>query len=126
LVRDLNRLYLAEPALHKRDCKENGFRWLIDDDSSNSVFAYLRAPGDRHLLAICNFTPVSRHHYRIGVPRQGSWREVLNTDSAFYAGSNIGNARAVHTASVAAHGQQQSLELILPPLATIYLVPDAC
>jgi 1,4-alpha-glucan branching enzyme len=124
LVRDLNRLLAAEPALHKRDYEPSGFQWVISDDDSNSVLAYLRFSADRQLLAVCNMTPVPRHQYRIGVPRPGSWREILNTDSSFYGGSNVGNHGVVYTRPVAAHGQGQSLELVLPPLAAIFLTPD--
>ena len=124
LVRDLNRLYVTEPALHARDCEATGFQWVIGDDRSNSVFAYLRLSADRQVLVVCNMTPVPRHHYRIGVSRPGSWREILNTDSSFYGGSNLGNHGAVHTSPVGAHGQAQSLELVLPPLATLFLARD--
>ena len=123
-MRDLNRLYVSEPALHSRDCEASGFRWVIGDDRANSVFAYLRLSDRRQVLAVCNMTPVPRHHYRIGVPRPGIWREILNTDSSFYGGSNIGNGGAVDTNTVSAHGQAQSLELVLPPLATMLLMPD--
>jgi 1,4-alpha-glucan branching enzyme len=124
LVRDLNRLYVTEPALHARDCEATGFQWVIGDDRANSVFAYLRLSADRQVLVVCNMTPVPRHHYRIGVSRPGSWREILNTDSSFYGGSNLGNHGAVHTSPVGAHGQAQSLELVLPPLATLFLARD--
>jgi 1,4-alpha-glucan branching enzyme len=121
LVRDLNRLYRAEAALHARDCEPEGFDWVIGDDRANSVFAFLRngADGAAPLLAISNLTPVPRHDYRVGVPRAGAWREVLNTDSAYYGGSNVGNAGLMTTAPHAAHGNAQSLTLVLPPLATI-------
>jgi 1,4-alpha-glucan branching enzyme len=122
-VRDLNRLYRTEPALHERDCEATGFQWVIGNDSSNSVFAYLRLSADRQVLVVCNMTPVPRHHYRIGVSRPGNWREILNTDSSFYGGSNVGNDGTVHTTSVGAHGQAQSLELLLPPFATLFLAP---
>jgi 1,4-alpha-glucan branching enzyme len=122
LVRDLNRLYAAEPALHRRDCDARGFQWVVGDDRSNSVFAFLRLADDAaSVLVACNMTPVPRHGHRIGVPRAGAWREILNSDSAFYGGSNVGNAGAVQATSVASHGQQQSLELMLPPLSTIFL-----
>jgi 1,4-alpha-glucan branching enzyme len=123
LIRDLNRLYVSEPALHGRDCEGSGFQWVVGDDRSNSVFAYLRLSEQRQLLAVCNMTPVPRHHCVIGVPRPGNWREILNTDSSFYGGSNVGNDGTVGTNPVPAHGQAQSLELVLPPLATILLAP---
>jgi 1,4-alpha-glucan branching enzyme len=124
LVRDLNRLYRSEPALHARDTDGAGFRWLVGDDRANSVFAYLRSANDRMVLVVCNMTPAPRRHYRIGVPRAGVWREIANTDSAFYGGSNLGNDGAVHAVESPAHGEPQSLELTLPPLATIMLRPE--
>jgi 1,4-alpha-glucan branching enzyme len=124
LVRDLNRLYVSRPALHRGDCVEAGFQWVIGDDRANSVFAYLRKSADAQILVVCNMTPVPRYHYRIGVPRAGHWREIFNSDSEYYGGSNVGNAGLVQADPVAAHGQAQSLEIILPPLATIFLAPD--
>jgi 1,4-alpha-glucan branching enzyme len=107
--------------LHERDTAPEGFAWVIGDDRLNSVFAFLRLGGDgaAPLLAISNLTPVPRHHYRIGVPRAGAWREVLNTDSAYYGGSNVGNAGLMTAAPEPAHGNAHSLTLVLPPLATI-------
>jgi 1,4-alpha-glucan branching enzyme len=125
LVRDLNHLYASEPSLHRRDCEASGFDWVIGDDRSNSVFAFLRlAANEAPVLVVCNMTSVPRHGYRIGVPRAGNWREILNSDSAFYGGSNVGNEGDVAAGPVPAHGVAQSLELVLPPLATIFLRPD--
>jgi 1,4-alpha-glucan branching enzyme len=125
LVRDLNRLYASETALHQRDCEANGFQWAVGDDRANSVFAFLRfAPNQAPVLVVCNMTPVPRRGYRIGVPQAGGWREIFNSDSTFYGGSNVGNAGRVAADPVAVHGQAQSLELVLPPLATIFLRPD--
>jgi 1,4-alpha-glucan branching enzyme len=123
LVRDLNGLYRREPALHRRDASGDGFRWIIGDDRANSVFAFLRqgAEGDPPVLVVCNMTPAPRHHYRIGVPQPGYWREIANTDSRFYGGSDMGNDGGVATTADAAHGEPQSLDLTLPPLATIML-----
>jgi 1,4-alpha-glucan branching enzyme len=123
LVRELNRVYVAEPALHRLDADYHGFRWIIGDDRANSVFAFLRSGGDEAplVLAVCNMTPVPRHGYRIGVPRAGRWREVLNSDSSLYGGSNAGNQGAVETSGAAAHGEGQSLDLVLPPLTTLLL-----
>ncbi len=120
LVRDLNRLYQAEPALHRLDSHPDGFRWVIGDDRANSVFAFMRYGGDAPpFLAACNMTPVPRRNYRIGVPRAGRWREAINSDSSLYGGSNAGNGGGLNTSDVGAHGQPQSLELLLPPLATV-------
>jgi 1,4-alpha-glucan branching enzyme len=123
LVRDLNRLYVAEPALHARDSRAEGFRWVIGDDRANSVFAFLRLgeEGSAPVLVVCNFTPVPRHGYRIGVPRAGRWREIANTDSRFYGGSDLGNEGHVHSLSETSHGEPQSILLTLPPLATVML-----
>ena len=126
LVRDLNRIYVTEPALHRLDCHPRGFEWVIADDRSNSVFAFLRLAGSKAppVLVVCNMTPVPRRNYRVGVPRPGAWREIFNSDSAFYGGSNLGNEGQVRSAAVCSHGHAQSLELLLPPLATIFLRPD--
>jgi 1,4-alpha-glucan branching enzyme len=123
LVRDLNRIYANEPALFERDSDSGGFRWIVGDDRENSVFAFLRigTSGERPVLAICNMTPVPRYHYRVGVPVAGEWREILNTDAAEYGGSNLGNGGVSQTVSAPSHGQPQSLDLLLPPLATLYL-----
>jgi 1,4-alpha-glucan branching enzyme len=124
-VRDLNGLYASEPALHQRDCRADGFQWTVGDDRANSVFSFLRyADRGSPILVVCNMTPVPRHHYRVGVPLAGRWREIFNSDSDFYGGSNVGNSGLVEVAAVPAHGQGQSVELVLPPLATIYLRHD--
>jgi 1,4-alpha-glucan branching enzyme len=103
-----------------------GFRWIVGDDRANSVFAYFRQGGDKTtpILAVSNMTPAPRHNYRIGVPAAGPWREILNTDSRFYGGSNMGNQGTLQTQPVGVHGEAQSLELTLPPLATIFLRPE--
>jgi 1,4-alpha-glucan branching enzyme len=125
VVRDLNRLYASEPALHQRDCEADGFQWTVGDDRADSVFSFLRYAADRPpILVVCNMTPVPRQNYRIGAPLAGGWREIFNSDSGFYGGSNAGNSGRVETAAIAAHGQPQSVELVLPPLATIYLRHD--
>ena len=123
LVRDLNTLYRAEPALHARDTDPGGFRWVVGDDRANSVYAYLRwgFEADAPCLVVCNFTPVPRRGYRIGVPRAGRWAELLNSDAPLYGGSGVGNAGAVATEAVPAHGEAQSLSLTLPPLSTVVL-----
>jgi 1,4-alpha-glucan branching enzyme len=125
LVRDLNRLYVAEAALHSTDADPAGFEWVVGDDRTNSVFAFLRRPraGGRPLLAVANMTPVPRHHYRIGVPQGGYWRELLNSDAGIYGGSNMGNAGGCEAEAEPSHGHGHSLSLTLPPLATIVLGP---
>jgi len=126
LVRDLNRLYRATPALHRRDCRADGFRWVAGDDVEQSVFAFLRRgeARDAPVLVVSNLTPVPRHAYRVGVPAGGRWRETLNTDAAVYGGSNVGNAGGVEARPVAAHGFDQSVALTLPPLATVFLTRE--
>jgi 1,4-alpha-glucan branching enzyme len=126
LVRDLNRLYREEPALHRLDCEAAGFEWLSNDDAENSVFAWLRHDdAGRSALVVCNFTPVPRLGYRVGVPAGVSaWREVLNTDSSHYGGSNMGNQHAaLPVEAVAEHEREQSIVITLPPLAAVFLVP---
>ena len=127
LVRDLNRLYRERPALHVRDCEPEGFEWLVSSDAENSVLAFLRhgRPGDPPVLVVCNFTPIPRAGYRIGVPTPGVWREILNTDSQLYGGSNVGNRGGVMADRLAWHGKAYSLDLMLPPLGTLMLTPEA-
>jgi 1,4-alpha-glucan branching enzyme len=123
LVRDLNRLYRTVPALHELDCEDAGFEWLVMHDAERSVFAWLRK--GRHTqercLVVVNFTPEVYRDYRIKVPFSGTWREVLNTDSALYGGTNIGNAGAVRTLD---EGTIPEVSLVVPPLAAIFLVPE--
>jgi 1,4-alpha-glucan branching enzyme len=126
LVRDLNKLYRQHAALHQWDCEARGFEWVEANDSELSVLAYLRKADDQQLLVVCNFTPVPRLGHRIGVPYTGGthWREVLNTDSAHYGGSDVGNGSGpVPVQSIAAHGHSHSLALNLPPLAVLVLQP---
>ncbi len=128
LVGDLNRMLPAQPALHAGEHDERSFDWSVADDSSNSVVAFLRHdPGGqgRSLLVVTNLTPQVHQGYAVGVPHAGAWRELLNTDSQHYGGSNVGNAGALHTAARPMHGHAQSLLLTLPPLATLYLQADA-
>jgi 1,4-alpha-glucan branching enzyme len=123
LVGDLNRLYRQETALHVFDSDSAGFRWIVADDNSNSIFAYYRQghADSPPVIAVCNFTPVPRLHYRLGAPRAGAWREILNTDSELYGGSNLGNGGQLQASTMPSHGQPFSLELTLPPLATVLL-----
>ena len=124
-VRDLNQLYRSTPALHQLDFSEAGFQWVDCDDADVSVISFLRqgTAGELALVA-CNFTPVPREAYRIGVPRGGRWRERLNSDAADYGGSGQGNLGALDAASPGAHGHDHSLSVRLPPLAVVVLTPD--
>jgi 1,4-alpha-glucan branching enzyme len=123
LVRDLNRLYASEPALHSRDADPGGFGWIIGGDSQNSIFAYARHgfDGAPPVVALLNMTPQPHYGYEIGLPRAGLWREVLNSDAAVYGGANIGNGGAVHADPAPAHGQPASARVIVPPLAIVIL-----
>ncbi|MDR6951630.1 1,4-alpha-glucan branching enzyme [Ancylobacter sp. 3268] len=123
VVRDLNQAYRELPALHTGDGDPSGFRWLVVDDRAQSVFAWLRTAGedDAPVAMIANFTPVPRPSYRLGLPKAGRWREIVNTDSADYGGSGVGNLGGVVAIDVPAHGMPASAELMLPPLATLYL-----
>ena len=125
LVRDLNRVYRELPALHQLDCDPAGFQWIDAGNAEQSVLVYQRKSrdGSPPVVVVVNFTPMVREHYRIGVPVGGAWTEVLNTDSELYAGSNVGNYGAVHAADDGWHAQPASLELTLPPLATLILSP---
>jgi 1,4-alpha-glucan branching enzyme len=122
-VRDLNTLYRGEAALHELDADPAGFQWLDCNDAEQSTLAYLRRAGSAPdlLLVACNFTPVPRHNHRIGVPRGGTWEEVLNSDAPLYGGSGQGNLGAVPSNPVAWHGHPHSLVLTLPPLTVIVL-----
>lgn len=123
LVRDLNAVLRGTPALHQRDFGPEGFAWIAHDDAENSVISFVRFAADGSpVVVVSNFTPVPRHAYRIGVPRSGAWRELINTDLSVYGGSGVANGE-LHTRDTAAHGQPNSLELIVPPLATVMLVP---
>jgi 1,4-alpha-glucan branching enzyme len=132
LVRDLNRLYRDHAALHRFDHDPQGFRWIDASDTSQSVISYLRlgdpeegSLGARdHVICLGNFTPVVRHGYRVGVPRRGAYREILNTDAHHYGGSGVHNGGPLEATDVPAHGMAQSLELTLPPLAVLYLAPE--
>ncbi len=121
-VRDLNRLYRTEPALHELDCEPEGFEWVDPDDRESSVLSFLRrAGGGRQVAVVCNFTPVPRQDYRVGVPEPGRWEEVLNSDAREYGGSGWGNFGGVRAEPVPRHGRPYSLRLVLPPLAVLFL-----
>jgi 1,4-alpha-glucan branching enzyme len=116
---DLNHFYQNAPALWND--QEDGFEWISYDDRENSVLTYQRVGDGRSLLFVLNFTTVVRENYRIGVPREGTWRERLNSDSDAYGGSNVGNAGGVHSDAIGQHGRPHSIELTLPPLGALVL-----
>jgi 1,4-alpha-glucan branching enzyme len=122
LIRDLNHIYVDEPALQFSDLHPQGFEWAVGDDAENSIFGMFRFSEDRSscVLALSNMTPVLRQGYRVGVHNAGRWAEILNTDAGIYGGSNLGNSE-VWTDEHPSHGKQQSISVTLPPLSTIYL-----
>jgi 1,4-alpha-glucan branching enzyme len=126
LIGDLNHLLRGEPSLYQCDDREAGFQWVVVDDRADSVFAYLRySENATPLLVICNMTPVVRYGYHVGAPQGGRWKELLNTDSERYAGSNVGNSGAVEALEHGAHGQPYALSVTLPPLSTLIFKPEA-
>ncbi|MEQ8718313.1 MAG: 1,4-alpha-glucan branching protein GlgB [Acidimicrobiales bacterium] len=124
-VADLNALYASEPALHVKDCDPSGFAWVEGNDAVNSVVAWLRLgdEGDRPVLVVMNLTPAVRENYRLGVPVDGLWVELANSDAEVYGGSGVGNFGGVEALPVDSHGRFQSVLLTLPPLATLILAP---
>ncbi|HEV7663293.1 MAG TPA: 1,4-alpha-glucan branching protein GlgB [Chloroflexota bacterium] len=124
-VADLHRVYRGQPALYEVDFDWRGFDWLESHDNENSVFGFLRKAQDPAdcLVVVSNFTPVPRYEYRVGVPTGGPWKEVFNTDSSLYGGSNVGNSGQVWALDEPWAGQPHSLCLTLPPLAAVYLKP---
>jgi 1,4-alpha-glucan branching enzyme len=121
-VRDLNRFYRAEPALHEFDCESAGFEWIDCGDADSSVVSLIRKGKSTPtlVLAVCNFTPVPRKNYRIGAPQGGFWREELNSDGKEYGGSGLGNSGGVEAEPKSQHGRPFSLTLTLPPLAALF------
>jgi 1,4-alpha-glucan branching enzyme len=120
-VGDLNRLHRSEPALHALDFSPEGFEWVDASDSEQSIASLLRLGGDEVVLAVCNFTPVPRPGYRVGVPRPGRWEEVLNTDAEVYGGSGWGNMGGLDAVAASWHGRPWSLTVTVPPLAAVFL-----
>ncbi|MEM7025188.1 MAG: 1,4-alpha-glucan branching protein GlgB [Pseudomonadota bacterium] len=122
LVRELNHLYRELPALHQQDCEAQGFEWLELHDNEQSVLGFVRRAADGGVaVVVCNFTPVPRQGYRLGVPSPGHYHERINTDGGVYGGSNMGNGGVVAAQEIGSHGRPWSLSLTLPPLATIIL-----
>ena len=124
-VRDLNQFYGSRPWLGYFDDEFRGFRWVNPDDGDSSVLSYLRLGNDGHelVLVVCNFTPVPRDHYRVGVPLAGLWQEVLNSDALYYGGGGQGNCGWKMTQDVPANGADQSLDLFLPPHSALIFSP---
>lgn len=121
LVADLNRIYRSIPALHEFDFDPKGFEWMDCNDWENSILAFIRKGSDPDdlILVACNFTPIPREKYKVGVPKEGFWQEILNSDAKEYGGSGVGNAGAVVTQPIPLHNKKQSLVLKLPPLGLV-------
>jgi 1,4-alpha-glucan branching enzyme len=133
LIRELNAIYRREPALYELDDEQAGFEWIDANDAPQSVASFLRFPRSelrrrrtgRFVVVVGNFTPIVRDGYVVGVPRSGRYLEVLNTDASSFGGSNLGNLGAVEARPEPSHGHPFSLSLRLPPLAVLWLVPEA-
>jgi len=121
-VEDLNRFYRTELALYQRDFEPGGFQWIDCTDTENSVVAFIRKGknDDSIVLAAFNATPIPRHNYRLGVPKSGLWKELLNSDAPLYGGSGQGNMGGIETNPVGKHGHLQSLNPMLPPLSALF------
>jgi 1,4-alpha-glucan branching enzyme len=126
LIGDLNRLYRAEPALWEVDFEPAGFQWIEPNDADGNTLAFSRhsRDGERIVVCVCNLSPVVREAYRLGLPQAGRWIEALNTDSTYYGGSDVGNLGGVVAEETPWHGRDWSAEIVLPPLATLWLVPE--
>jgi 1,4-alpha-glucan branching enzyme len=124
-MEDLNRCYKTEPALHQLDMEPAGFQWLAANDTDQSVICFLRKGKNAQdvMAIVCNFTPVPRQNYRVGVPVEGYWLESLNSDAHWYWGGGQGNMGGVYTSPVPFHGQPHSINLTLPPLGIVFFKP---
>ncbi len=122
-VKDLNRLYREEAALHELEMEPSGFEWISADDTDQSVISFLRwgKSDGEPILVVANFTPVPRYDYRVGTPHSGYWRELLNSNAEEFGGTGVGNLGGVEASSVPSHGKPCSLSLTLPPLAVLFL-----
>jgi 1,4-alpha-glucan branching enzyme len=119
--RDLNTLYRGQPALHQLDCSSSGFQWIDCNDGESSVISFLRLGESRadDLVVICNFTPLVRFNYKVGLPRGGFWEEILNSDAKLYGGSGQGNLGGATAAPISCHGRPYLLNITLPPLGVV-------
>jgi 1,4-alpha-glucan branching enzyme len=126
LIVDLNRLHTTERALYEVDFEWAGFEWIDANDAANSVLSFVRRAKntDEYVVVVCNFTPVVRDAYRVGVPASGFYREILNTDSAHYQGTDVGNSGGVKAEPIPWMGRQWSIKLRVPPLAVVYFKPQ--
>jgi 1,4-alpha-glucan branching enzyme len=126
-VDELNWLYKREPALHELDLESGGFEWIDANDAENNVLSFIRKGRTTQdiILVLCNFTPVPRHSYRVGAPRGGFWREILNSDAREYGGSGQGNLGGVEAVPVPLHGRPRSLTVTVPPLGVVFFKSEA-
>ncbi|HPP67264.1 MAG TPA: alpha amylase C-terminal domain-containing protein, partial [bacterium] len=126
LVKDLNILYTTHPEMYENESFYECFQWIDFSDVDNSVISFLRwnKTKDRFLIFIFNFTPVPRYHYKIGVPRLCNYMEILNSDSSFYGGANMGNLGFIPSSQIESHLFTQSIEITIPPLAFLVLQPE--
>ena len=127
-VADLNRVYRGERALHERDGDPSGFEWIECNDADQSMLSFFRRGKSRRnpIVVVCNFTPVPRHHYRVGVPAGGTWAEILNSDAREYGGGGVGNRGGVEAEKTPFHGRPYSLDLTVPPLSALFLKGESC
>jgi len=124
LVRDLNAVAGRQPALWQLDSEPRGFEWISANDVDDNAVSFIRRSADgRPIVCLCNFSPVPRHEFRVGLPQAGAWAEVLNTDSELYGGSNVGNLGMIAAEEITWDGQPASARVTLPPLATVWLAP---
>jgi 1,4-alpha-glucan branching enzyme len=124
LVRDLNGVARQRSALWQVDSAASGFAWIAANDVDDNALSFIRRSADGDpIVCLCNFSPVPRHDYRVGLPQAGEWAEVLNTDSEAYAGSNVGNLGMITAEEITWDGQPASARVTLPPLATVWLAP---
>jgi 1,4-alpha-glucan branching enzyme len=120
-VRDLNTIYRGESSLHQFDCDHRGFEWIEANDAEQSVYSFLRKTDrtEEDILVVCNFTPVPRPNYTVGLPRGGTWDEILNSDAKLYGGSGQGNLGGVAAAPISRHGRPYLLNITIPPLGMV-------
>ncbi|MEX2089369.1 MAG: alpha amylase C-terminal domain-containing protein, partial [Bacteroidota bacterium] len=122
-IDDLHSVYRREPCMYEADFDPSGFEWIDFQDEGGSIISFLRKSRDsrERLVIVCNFTPVPRTGYRIGVPDPGIYREILNSDSSYYGGGNVGNSGEIKAEPVPHHNRQYSLNLSLPPLGILFM-----
>jgi 1,4-alpha-glucan branching enzyme len=123
LISDLNRFYRETPALYRHEFEWQGFEWIDCHDTAQSVLSYMRKDENGFRVIALNFTPVPRHGYRLGMPAKGRYREILNSDSSYYGGSNLGNGGEIETEEIPWMGRPYSIKITLPPLAGVIFEP---